>query len=73
MNKPKIMAFCMAGGHSVVVQNVGKVPEGWSLVEADVVVPPRGPDDPWEPGIWYAKAGTGCHVLCCPEHPLVEA
>lgn len=71
----KLMAFCMPGGHAVEVDDIGpdRVPEGWALCEADVLPPPdRGPDAPYSPGIWYARSDTGCWILCCPEHPLIE-
>lgn len=71
-----ISIFCTPGGHSIQFA-VGRdledpltTPPGWQKVEADCVATPRGPDDPWAPGIWYAKEGTGCWVLACPIHHL---
>jgi hypothetical protein len=68
--------FCTPGGHSAqtVMDHADplRCPEGWSRVEADCIPSPQGPDDPWAPGIWFAKDGTGCWVLCCPAHPLIQ-
>lgn len=72
-----VSIFCMPGGHAVHMlvapsYDPLEVPPGWSMVEADHIAAPQGPDDTWSPGIWYAKEGTGCMVLCCPEHPLID-
>lgn len=78
-----VSVFCMSGGHAVQFIFGGDdflnvngpmldVPPGWALVEAEVIPAPRGPDDPWAPGIWFAKQGTGCKVLCCPDHPIIQ-
>jgi hypothetical protein len=72
-----IMAFCTPGGHPVEVGAICngepmKVPPGWSLVRASVIPAPRGADDPWEPGIWYADPSSHLSVLCCPDHPLID-
>ncbi len=73
-----ISYFCMTGGHSVNVEAEPtedlskKLPEGWTLRRASCINAPRGPEDPWSPGIWYADENSGASILSCPEHPLIE-
>lgn len=72
-----ISAFCMLGGHSVVMEDDGgplsnRLPEGWRLVRASVVPAPTGPDDPWEPGIWYIDPDSPASIIACPDHQPID-
>ena len=69
-----VKAFCMPGGHAVdvLLDEPMRVPEGWSLVPAEVIPAPKGPDDPWSPGIWFYKEGSDTKILCCPHHSIIN-
>lgn len=69
--------FCTTGGHSVEIKDADPskplvCPPGWALRRAEVIPAPLGPDDSWEPGIWYADPTSDTVILCCPEHDLID-
>lgn len=73
-----INTFCTVGAHSVTITVDGKpgdvvrLPIGWRKVRASVIPFPKGPDDDWSPGIWYADPNATAEVFCCPDHDVVH-
>lgn len=63
-----VFAVCMVAGHSVPVASTTELPEGWSIIPASVIPAPAGPNDQWEPGIWYENPDSETMILVCPEH-----
>lgn len=68
-----IKVMCLLGSHSAEVPDIDAIPHGWRRVRATVIHNPfRGPDDPWEPGIWYVDPDSDVEILCCPDHQPID-
>lgn len=65
--------YCAVGGHTVNFSDGDPtgIPANWAWVKASVIPAPKGPEDQWEPGIWYEDDNAEAEVLCCPSHRVL--